>query len=241
MANPVHFGLSHFLANGDIADLAPLAVLALLSVACWSIVVLKTAQMVLLRRSGNRFLKSCAEAGCLSVVERALTSHGPKDPWSRLASKGLAAYLRLSRLSPAEAAGLGAPDQFLTRVLRRAITCESLELESGLTLLAITASAAPFVGLFGTVWGIYHALMAIGESGQSSLTQVAGPVGEALVMTAFGLATALPATLAYNLFVRANRRLLSDLDGFAHDLFVLLGGASSAPQGLSALREQRSA
>jgi len=235
MPTQEHFGLGHFLAASDLADLMPLMVLALLSIACWSVIVVKAIQAMLLRRSGRRFLNNCGEAGCLSVVERAFSAHGPRDPWSRLAEKGLAAHLRLSRLSQVEAAGLGAPDQFLARVLRRAITCETLELESGLTLLAITASAAPFVGLFGTVWGIYHALVAIGDSGQSSLSQVAGPVGEALVMTAFGLATALPATLAYNIFIRANRRLLSDLDGFAHDLFTLLGG-TPAPAALPTKR-----
>ena len=83
-------------------------------------------------------------------------------------------------------------------------------------------SAAPFIGLFGTVWGIYHALLAIGAAGQSSLDKVAGPVGEALIMTGFGLAVALPAVLVYNFFVRRNRLKMAELDAFAHDLFALL-------------------
>jgi biopolymer transport protein ExbB len=83
-------------------------------------------------------------------------------------------------------------------------------------------STAPFVGLFGTVWGIYHALLAIASSGQVMIDKVAGPVGEALVMTAAGLAVAIPAVLAYNAFVRANRIVLAELDGFAHDLLALV-------------------
>ena len=102
------------------------------------------------------------------------------------------------------------------------MTRSTLRLESGLTLLASVGSAAPFVGLFGTVWGIYNALIGISVSGQSTLDKVAGPVGEALIMTAFGLAVALPAVLAYNLFVRLNRVYLAEIDGFAHDVFALL-------------------
>jgi len=242
MPTPEHFGLSHFLEQGSAIDLAPLALLALMSVAVWSVILLKTVQSIRLRVQSGAFLRQCWEGCVLAEIEQYLLAHSPRDPWSRLTAKGLTARGQLSRLSGDTVSGLGAPDQFLTRVLRRAITCETLELESGLTRLAIVASAAPFVGLFGTVWGIYHALVAIGDSGQSSLGQVAGPVGEALVMTAFGLATALPATLAYNVFLRTNRRLLSDLDGFAHDLFVLLGGAAPTPvQRLPVAREQRSA
>ena len=88
--------------------------------------------------------------------------------------------------------------------------------------MASVASSAPFIGLFGTVWGIYHALLAIGLSGQSSLDKVAGPVGEALIMTALGLAVAIPAVLAYNYFSRSNRLVLAELDGFAHDLFAFM-------------------
>ena len=92
------------------------------------------------------------------------------------------------------------------------------ELESGLTVLASVGSTAPFVGLFGTVWGVYQALVAIGTSGTASMERVAGPVGEALLMTAFGLAVAIPAVLAYNGFVRGNRVLLSRLESRAHAL-----------------------
>ena len=112
-------------------------------------------------------------------------------------------------------------------------------MESGLTLLATTGATAPFVGLFGTVWGIYHALVAIGISGQAALEKVAGPVGESLVMTAAGLAVALPAVFAYNAFTRMNRVILTELDAFAHDLqafftmgkpFPANGGQGGSPR-----------
>ena len=89
-------------------------------------------------------------------------------------------------------------------------------------MLASAGSAAPYIGLFGTVWGIYHALLHIGLSGQGALDQVAGPVGEALIMTALGLAVAIPAVFAYNTFTRRNRLWLARLDAFAHDLYVLI-------------------
>ncbi len=93
---------------------------------------------------------------------------------------------------------------------------------TGLTWLSIIASTSPYIGLFGTVWAIYHALVQIGLSGQGTLDKVAGPVGEALIMTALGLAVAIPAVLAYNAFVRRNRIWLARLDSFAHDLFALI-------------------
>ncbi|HZX31227.1 MAG TPA: MotA/TolQ/ExbB proton channel family protein, partial [Rhodocyclaceae bacterium] len=109
-----------------------------------------------------------------------------------------------------------------TRSLKRAIDEDRSHLEFGQTFLATVASAAPFVGLFGTVWGIYHALIAIGMSGQGTLDKVAGPVGEALIMTGIGLAVAIPAAIAYNAFARANRNTLSRLNSFAYDVFAFL-------------------
>jgi len=106
--------------------------------------------------------------------------------------------------------------------MRRVIDEETARFESGLTVLASVGSTAPFVGLFGTVWGVYHALIAIGVSGQGTLDKIAGPVGEALIMTALGLAVAIPAVLGYNAFVRFNRLTLAQLDSFAHDLFAFL-------------------
>ena len=124
----------------------------------------------------------------------------------------------------------GSPDDLLTRALKRAIDEDRSQLEFGQTYLATVASSAPFVGLFGTVWGIYHALMAIGLSGQGTLDKVAGPVGEALIMTAIGLAVAIPAAISYNVFARANRNTLARLNAFAYDVFAFMAtGIKTSP------------
>jgi biopolymer transport protein ExbB len=123
----------------------------------------------------------------------------------------------VSRLNEA-----GSSAEFITRTLRKTIDEETTQAESGLTILASIGATAPFVGLFGTVWGIYHALAAIGLSGSGTLDKVAGPVGEALIMTAIGLVVAIPAVLGYNFLVRINRVMLAQLDAFAHDLFTFL-------------------
>ena len=108
----------------------------------------------------------------------------------------------------------------MTRALRQALNRATADLERGQVFLASIGSVSPFVGLLGTVWGIYHALAVIGATGQASLDKVAGPVGEALIMTAIGLFVAIPAVLAYNAFNRVQRLIVADLDGFAHDLLV---------------------
>jgi biopolymer transport protein ExbB len=122
-------------------------------------------------------------------------------------------------------------DSQLTRRLRDALHRGLSHLQFGQVLLASVGSTAPFVGLFGTVWGIYHALLAIAEAGNFSIDKVAGPVGEALVMTAAGLAVAIPAVLAYNLFGKWVAATEAELEGFAHDLReMMLDAASSAPR-----------
>jgi biopolymer transport protein ExbB len=112
--------------------------------------------------------------------------------------------------------------ELITRALRQRINEAAARLESGQTMLASVGATAPFVGLFGTVWGIYHALLNIASNAQIAIDKVAGPVGEALIMTAFGLAVAIPAVLAFNAFTRSNRMVLGQLDGFAHDLHATL-------------------
>jgi biopolymer transport protein ExbB len=112
--------------------------------------------------------------------------------------------------------------ELITRALRQRINEAAGRLDSGLTILASVGSTAPFIGLFGTVWGIYHALLNIASTAQIAIDKVAGPVGEALIMTAFGLAVAIPAVLAFNAFTRSNRMVLGQLDGFAHDLHATL-------------------
>ena len=202
-------GFAHFLAQTDAVGGALLVFLLLMSVASWYLIVTKALAQWMERQRSARFLDTFRDSPSLGTVQRLLAQDAPREPFSHLAWRATAAHHK-------------ADSEFLTRAMRRAIDEDTARMESGLTLLASVGSTAPFIGLFGTVWGVYHALAAIGMSGQGTLDKVAGPVGEALIMTALGLAVAIPAVLAYNAFVRSNRLALARLDAFAHDLFAVL-------------------
>jgi biopolymer transport protein ExbB len=123
-------------------------------------------------------------------------------------------------------------NSWVTMSIQRSVDKVQSRLQDGLAFLATVGSTAPFVGLFGTVWGIYHALTAIGIAGQASIDKVAGPVGEALIMTAIGLAVAVPAVLGYNFLVRRNKTAMEDVRAFSSDLHsVLLSGAMTTAKG----------
>jgi biopolymer transport protein ExbB len=129
---------------------------------------------------------------------------------------------------------------WITMSIQRAVDNVSSRLQDGLAFLATVGSTAPFVGLFGTVWGIYHALTAIGIAGQASIDKVAGPVGEALIMTAIGLAVAVPAVLGYNWLVRRNKVALEQLRAFGADLhMVLMSGSVKRPTPMAAAAAAR--
>jgi biopolymer transport protein ExbB len=215
------FGFANFLAQTDAVGIAVLAILVVMSIASWYLIILKSYRNAQIRARARAFLERFWSASSLDAVA-AEAADSSAEPFGRLAAQGIEASRHWSRSPASNLAQAGGQDEFLTRAIRRAITRETAALESGLTVLASVGSTAPFVGLFGTVWGIYHALLGIGASGSATLDTVAGPVGEALIMTALGLAVAIPAVLAYNAFVRGNRLLLAELDGFAHDLHAFL-------------------
>lgn len=215
-------GLAHFLTHADGVGSVLLWMLVLMSVATWYLIVQKSASNWRLKRRRQDFLDMFHDAADLDAVAAYVYNKGVGDPFSHLTHHGLKAAEQYRNRTGQRLIETASPDEFLTRALRRAIEQDTARLEHGLTVLASVASSAPFIGLFGTVWGIYHALLAIGMSGQSSLDKVAGPVGEALIMTALGLAVAIPAVLAYNFFSRSNRLVLAELDGFAHDLFAFM-------------------
>lgn len=225
-------GFAHFLANADGVARFILVLMTIMSIGTWYLIVTKGVQLRLAQKESTAFLRSFWQANSLDVVARQLREQGVTDAFSHLVHHGFTAIEQ--HRAGEEARGLidaGTPDEFLTRALKRAIAQDKSRMEYGQTFLATVASSAPFVGLFGTVWGIYHALVAIGMSGQGTLDKVAGPVGEALIMTALGLAVAIPAAIAYNAFARANRNTLAELDSFAHDVFTFLAtGFKAAPQ-----------
>jgi biopolymer transport protein ExbB len=219
-------GFAGFLAQTDALSKTILVVMLLMSIATWYLIITKSITIFLEQRKSARFLTAFWDAPSLAAVERHIGENHPEEPFSHLAWHAISAHRHHLghhlRSDSAKLAEAGSGAEFLTRAMRRVIDEDTSRLESGLTVLASVGSTAPFVGLFGTVWGVYHALVAIGLSGQGTLDKVAGPVGEALIMTALGLAVAIPAVLAYNGFVRANRLVLSRLDSFAHDLYAVL-------------------
>jgi biopolymer transport protein ExbB len=223
-------GFSNFLQEVDGVGMFLLITLALMSVATWYLILIKVVANWKMQRSAKAFLSNFWEAPDLEVVAKRLNDGQPRDPFSHLAHHGFRSIAQHGAKTSQRLIEAGTQEEFLTRSLRRAIEQDTARLESGLTLLASVGSSAPFVGLFGTVWGVYHALISIGASGQSTLDKVAGPVGEALIMTALGLAVAIPAVLAYNFFARSNRVILAELDGFAHDLFAFMSTGSRATE-----------
>ncbi len=197
---------------------AAFALLVLMSLFCWYLLASRLLTGFRRHRQGRQFYQVF---GTLSQRDALpdLLACAPPSPMQRLTA---AAWFCWQQGLVHPHGGEDILDQWLASSIQQQLDKERLALESGLTLLACVGACAPFVGLFGTVWGIYHALQAIGASGTTALDQVAGPVGEALVMTGVGLLVALPAVLAYNGLVRLNRRELAWLESFAHQLHALL-------------------
>lgn len=219
MENGHEFNSWSFIVDGGPVSIAVAVILLVMSVASWYLMLMKSVQLVRARQGTYVYIKKFWQAATLDAAIRELGNNGPV---ARLALQSVDAAEHHQRHAAKRLADACSQDEFIARVMRRSISQEAARLESGLTVLASVGSVAPFVGLFGTVWGIYHALASISISGQATLDKVAGPVGEALIMTAIGLAVAIPAVLAYNALVRGNRVLLGQLEGFAHDLHTLL-------------------
>ncbi len=215
-------GFAHFIAHTDGLGKTLFIILVLMSLATWYLIVVKAIAGMRSRRRSSEFVHQFWNATSLEAVEHEISTHGAADPFSHLTSHALYARQHHAKFGAAKLEEAGSQTDFVTRTMRKVIDEETSKLENGLSILASVGSTAPFVGLFGTVWGVYHALVAIGEGGGATIDRIAGPVGEALIMTGLGLAVAIPAVLAYNYFTRSNRVLLSRLDAFAHDLFAFL-------------------
>lgn len=212
-------GLAHFWAEADGVIRFTAYLLLGMSFTSWFLMLWKTWAWLRVRRA-SRAIGAFWDA---PSVEVAIATLKPID--SEAIFVPLATGAASAAAHPAgdnSLAGRIDRSELITRALRQRINEAAGRLESGLTILASIGSTAPFVGLFGTVWGIYRALLNIASSGQIAIDKVAGPVGEALIMTAFGLAVAIPAVLAYNALTRVNRVMLGQLDGFAHDLHATL-------------------
>ena len=203
------------LLHGDAVSVTVAVVLLAMSVASWVVIIWKAW---LLKRALYDVARGTAAFWQAPSVDEALTALAAFDREALVLPLVAATQTQTS----GTLASRGDRSQQLTRVLRDALHGVLHKLQAGQVLLASVGATAPFVGLLGTVWGIYHALMGIAGTGQITIDKVAGPVGEALVMTAAGLAVAIPAVLAYNLLGRYIGRIEADLEGFARDVRELL-------------------
>jgi biopolymer transport protein ExbB len=213
------YGLDALWKSGDFIARGTLIILVIMSVSTWYIMISKLLDQTRLLVAGRAASKTFWTAGSVAEGARHLK---PRSPFRSIAETGLKAR---------EHHEGGLMEQidlhtWMTMSLQRSVEALQSRLQGGLAFLATVGSTAPFIGLFGTVWGIYHALTAIGIAGQASIDKVAGPVGEALIMTAIGLATAVPAVLGYNWLVRRNKAVMQKVRNFSSDLhMVLLKGA----------------
>ncbi|WP_436899017.1 MotA/TolQ/ExbB proton channel family protein [Acinetobacter gyllenbergii] len=219
-AEKVHnpYGLETLWREGDLVAKSTLFILVLMSIGTWYIILSKVFQQSKIKRHGTEAERHFWEAESLNSAAESLNSN---SSYRYIAEKGIRSTKHhdgtlLERIDF---------NTWVTISIQRAIEKVQSHLSNGLAFLATVGSTAPFVGLFGTVWGIYHALTAIGISGQASIDKVAGPVGEALIMTAIGLAVAVPAVLGYNWLTRRNKAVMDNVRSFGSDLHaVLLSG-----------------
>ena len=213
------YGLAALWSAGDLVAHSTLIALLVMSAASWYVIVTKLIEQAILARQARAAEREFWGAASVHAGVEAL---GRRSAYRAMIEEGLAAFeprTGLTEQIDREAR--------ITLSVQRAMAAVTERMQRGLALLATVGSTAPFVGLFGTVWGIYHALTAIGIAGQASIDKVAGPVGEALIMTALGLAVAVPAVLGYNWLARRNRIALDRVKAFSADFHALLQSAGS--------------
>ena len=219
------YGLSALWAQGDRVAKGTLLILVLMSMGSWYVIVSK-----LVEQSQNmRFAKAAQDSfWTAGTVRQGADSLHEDSPFRFIADKALEGATKHTGL-------LGAVDfnTWVTMSIQRAINTVQSRMQDGLAVLATVGSTGPFVGLFGTVWGIYNALVKIGMSGQASIDKVAGPVGESLIMTAIGLAVAVPAVLGYNWLVRRNKAVMEEVNAFGSDLHAVILATAPKSTGVS--------
>jgi biopolymer transport protein ExbB len=215
------YGLEALWKGGDYIAKATLLILVFMSMGSWYIIITKVYEQAKMGSQARAADKSFWTA---PSVRQGAEGLAEGSPYRFIAESGLEASTKHVGL-------LGNVDlnDWITMSIQRSIENVQSRTQDGLAFLATVGSTAPFVGLFGTVWGIYHALTAIGIAGQASIDKVAGPVGEALIMTAIGLAVAVPAVLGYNWLVRRNKSAMERVRGFAADLHAVLLSAQKVP------------
>jgi biopolymer transport protein ExbB len=211
-------GFAHLLDNADLVGLMTFSVLAVMSVLVWYYILYNFLRLWSIRSRIQKVMDAFWDAKTPRDAIEELKEQPAHEPFSKIALDAAFAAEHHSDALGGRMAEALSRHEFIDRALRSGVQREAGKMESGLTMLASVGSTAPFVGLFGTVWGIYHALISIGAQGEATLDVVAGPVGEALIMTCIGLGVAIPSVLAYNYFVRSNKELYARFATFAHDL-----------------------
>ena len=215
------YGLEALWKGGDMVAKITLLILVVMSMGSWYIIITKVYEQYKMLRHGKNAEKSFWKAPSVKQGAEGLKK---TSPYRFIAETGLEATARHTGLF-----GAVEMNEWISMSIQRAIDNVQSRTQDGLAFLATVGSTAPFVGLFGTVWGIYHALTAIGIAGQASIDKVAGPVGEALIMTAFGLAVAVPAVLGYNWLVRRNKTVMEQVRGFGSELHAVLLSSPKSP------------
>jgi biopolymer transport protein ExbB len=215
------YGLEALWKGGDFISKATLLILVVMSMGSWYIIITKIYEQFKMGAQARAAEKSFWTA---PSVRQGAEGLAEGSPYRFIAESGMEATKKATGLL-----GIVDLNDWITMSIQRAIENVQSRTQDGLAFLATVGSTAPFVGLFGTVWGIYHALTAIGIAGQASIDKVAGPVGEALIMTAIGLAVAVPAVLGYNWIVRRNKAAMERVRGFGADLHAVLLSAQKSP------------
>jgi biopolymer transport protein ExbB len=228
------FGLVHVWQQGDWVIRTVALILLTMSVMTWVVILIKALNL----RRHRAQARACEGFWHSKDFAEGLDKLGAEadNPFYVMALQGREATTHVVHLDgepPRQLHDSLDISEWVTRTLRNAIDDFTARLQSGLVILASVGSTAPFVGLFGTVWGIYHALIGISLAGSATIDKVAGPIGEALIMTAFGLVVAIPAVLGYNALVRGNKAVLHKLNRFAHDLhaYFVTGARVNAASG----------
>ncbi|MCB1957682.1 MAG: MotA/TolQ/ExbB proton channel family protein [Rhodocyclaceae bacterium] len=216
-----HTGFAQLWAEADAISRGVAVLLLVMSITSWYLIAGRLIRGISRRRDRQAVERFWHENSLDAALAR-LGAGAADSSFNQLALGAARAAAHYDQHRADTLASHMERGEFLTRAMRQSIALSTARIESGLTVLASIGSTAPFIGLFGTVWGIYHALIRISATGSATLDKVAGPVGEALIMTAAGLFVAIPAVLAYNASVRANRLELAALDAFAHDLHAYL-------------------
>ncbi|MEQ1802260.1 MAG: MotA/TolQ/ExbB proton channel family protein [Gammaproteobacteria bacterium] len=224
------YGLAQLWSQGDFVARGTLIILVLMSLYSWFIILTKLWEQARLLKQAREASRDFWTGNSLNEGLQKLTGNG--NVFKAMVESGIKASEhhegKLTEQVPLA--------EWISGKLQQNVDRMTNDLQRGLSFLASVGSTAPFVGLFGTVWGIYHALIAIGVAGQASIDKVAGPVGEALIMTAIGLAVAVPAVLGYNWLLRRNKAILDQLRYFTNDLYATLVSGGGRGAGSSATR-----